>query len=252
MDLHRKLKQVVGSDTELFTPYGATEAMPVAFIGSRTILEETGVKTAAGAGTCVGSVALAMEVQIIATTDDPIAAWSDELTLTAHEVGEIVVKGPGVSSTYRESEIGNRHAKIRDGVGVRHRMGDLGYLDDDGKLWFCGRKSHRVDTRGGTVPAVSVEGVYNQHPSVRRTALVGVGPSGRQHPILCVELEANHRWSDELGHALDQLATGTKWEGLVTRYLPHPGFPTDTRHNSKIKRELLAPWAADRCRDLIG
>ena len=41
VDLHRRLRRVVSPTTELFTPYGATEAMPVAFIGTRTILDET-------------------------------------------------------------------------------------------------------------------------------------------------------------------------------------------------------------------
>lgn len=251
VDLHERLKQVVSPQTELFTPYGATEAMPVAFIGTRTILDETAVKTAAGAGTCVGTLAPGIDARIISTTDDPIETWSDDLCLGVDEIGEIVVMGDGVSDTYRESADGNERAKIKDGDRIRHRMGDLGYLDVSGKLWFCGRKSHRVETRSGTIPVVAVEGVYNQHPAVFRTALVGVGPAGRQIPVLCVELEAGQSWSDTLGHELDKLSEGTRWAGLVTRYLPHSGFPTDTRHNSKIKREILRPWAEDNCRDLM-
>jgi acyl-coenzyme A synthetase/AMP-(fatty) acid ligase len=129
-------------------------------------------------------------------------------------------------------------------------MGDLGYLDTDGRLWFCGRKAHRLQTRDGLVPAVPVEGIFNEHPDVFRTALVGVGTFGTQTPILCVELEPGRAWSETLPRELDSLAQDTPYAGIVRRFLHHPGFPTDARHNSKIRREDLAPWASRMCLDL--
>ena len=70
---------------------------------------------------------------------------------------------------------------------VMHRMGDVGYLDDRGRLWFCGRKSHRVVTRGVTLYTIPCEAVFNTHPKVLRSALVGVhrnGASDSQVPHL--------------------------------------------------------------------
>jgi acyl-CoA synthetase (AMP-forming)/AMP-acid ligase II len=244
VDLHTRLSRVVPETTELFTPYGATEAMPVSRIGSAEILEVTAARTASGEGTCVGMLADCMDVRIIRVSDAPIATWADAHVLGEGELGEIVVRGDGVSQTYRAAPEGNAKAKITDGDTIWHRMGDLGRIDADGRLWFCGRKTHRLETADGVVPAVCVEGVFNAHASVYRTAVVGVGPSGQQRPVLCVELEPGKTWSSALEAEILALAVGTRWDGLIETALPHPGFPTDARHNSKIRREDLREWAA--------
>ena len=107
------------------------------------------------------------------------------------EIGEIVVKGPAVSKAYYNRPEATALAKVAgaDAVGFHHRMGDLGYLDEQGRLWMCGRKSHRVVAEHGTLFTVPCEAVFNTHPNVFRTALVGVGKSGIARPVLCVELE---------------------------------------------------------------
>ena len=138
------------------------------------------------------------------------------------------------------------------GTRVVHRMGDLGYFDAEGRLWFCGRKGHRVVTATGTLCTEQVEPVFNVHPDVRRTALVGVGAKGAQTPVLCVELEAGTakteqtRIVDELRH----IGEGHVHTGRIDRFLFHPGFPVDIRHNAKIGRETLAVWAAKHAKDL--
>jgi nucleoside-diphosphate-sugar epimerase len=70
-------------------------------------------------------------------------------------------------------------------------MGDLGYLDEKGRLWFCGRKAHRVVTPRRTYFTVPCEAIFNTHPQVHRTALVGVRRDGEIRLVLCVELERN-------------------------------------------------------------
>jgi len=135
---------------------------------------------------------------------------------------------------------------------IVHRMGDLGYFDAEGRLWFCGRKGHRVVTATGTLCTEQVEPVFNVHPEVRRTALVGVGTKGAQTPVLCVELEsgvaktAQTRIADELRH----IGEGFVHTGRIERVLFHPGFPVDIRHNAKIGRETLAVWAAKHAQDI--
>ena len=110
------------------------------------------------------------------------------------EVGEIVVKGPVVTRTYLHRPQQTAQAKIGDADGeVWHRMGDLGYLDQQGRLWFCGRKEHRVETAEGLMLPVTCEAIFNHHPAVFRTALVGVGPRGQQRPVLIVELRQGKR-----------------------------------------------------------
>ena len=248
--LHRRFRQILPEGAQVFTPYGATEAMPISWVGTDEILGGCWDRTAAGHGTCVGPIAPGATADIIAVTDDPIPTWSTDLVLPPHTVGEVVVAGDMVSPEYKNAPEANATAKIVDGDRVRHRMGDLGYLDENGRLWFCGRKAHRLQTASGMVPAVPVEGVFNEHPDVFRTALVGLGPSGREVPVLCVEMEPGKAWSSEVEAALVALAADTEHAGLVKRFLHHPGFPTDARHNSKIRREDLKQWAAGAAADL--
>jgi acyl-CoA synthetase (AMP-forming)/AMP-acid ligase II len=243
-EMVRQYATILREGVEFHTPYGATEAIPVSHIGSRELLDDCVAKTAKGAGTCVGRPAKGIDIRIIRVTDDDIATWSDDLAVEPGQTGEIVVAGGQVSVEYKKSPEGNASAKIRDGDTVLHRMGDLGYFDDEGRLWFCGRKAHRLQTAAGMVPCVPVEGVFNEHPDVFRTALVGVGAPGDEKPVLCVELQPGKRWDATLEAALRALAAETPWTDTVTAFLPHTGFPTDARHNSKIRRGELKAWAS--------
>ncbi len=232
----------------IHTPYGATESLPVASISSREILDETRYATSRGAGTCVGRPVPSITARIVPISDDAIAEWRDDLQLPAGEVGEIVVKGPQVTREYFRAERHTRLAKIRDGASVRHRMGDLGYLDETGRLWFCGRKSQRIRTPEGTLFTVPCEAIFDTHPEVYRTALVGVGEPGSQRPVLCVELEAGVAGSQQARVRDELLELGSRYEHTrnITTVLFHRGFPVDIRHNAKIGRSKLAAWAARR------
>jgi len=248
VDLHERLRAVFGDRVELFTPYGATEAMPVSLVGSETVLTETAQRTAAGEGVCVGTIADGMQVAILPVSDDPVSAWPEGGEVAPGEVGEIVVRGDGVSPAYRNDADANARSKIPtadDDTRTWHRMGDLGWRDAHHRLWFCGRVGHRLQTADGMVPAVNVEGVFNAHPQVFRTGLVGLGAPGSERPVLCVELEPGTEPSDALASEILALAADTRWEGLVSEVRFHPGFPVDTRHNSKIRREDLKAWVAE-------
>jgi acyl-CoA synthetase (AMP-forming)/AMP-acid ligase II len=250
--LHRRMQQILPPGTQVWTPYGATEAMPLSFIGTAEILGETWAKTAEGAGTCVGQPAHGAWLRIIPITDEPIPAWSDNLALPPNQLGEIVAGGDQVSPEYKDAPAANALAKIRDGDRVLHRMGDIGYLDDAGRLWFCGRKAHRVTLSNGTIlGADAVEGIFNEHPDVLRTALIGIGPRDAQIPVLCVEMEPGHAFGPEVEQQLAALAAGTPVDGRIAAILPHPGFPTDARHNSKIRREDLRGWAEAQAAHLL-
>ncbi len=235
--------------TQVHTPYGATESLPVASIGSEEILGETAALTPEGAGTCVGRPVEGMVVKIVRISDEPIPTWDDGLESAPGEIGEIVVRGPVVTRSYHGRPEATALAKIadpRDG-GFYHRMGDVGYLDAKGRVWFCGRKSQRVVTPQGTLFTIPCEGVFNAHPAVRRTALVGVTRGGAIEPVLCVEREAGRPETDEAVRQ-ELLALGAKWPHTkaIRHVLFHPSFPVDVRHNAKIFREKLAPWAAAR------
>lgn len=233
----------------IHTPYGATESLPVASIASDVLLGETWSRTNEGDGVCVGLPVSEAEVRIIGVDDAPIERWDESLCLSQGEIGEIVVSSPMVTREYHNRPEQTRLAKIPDPdapSGVRHRMGDVGYFDEQGRLWFCGRKSHRLETADGTMFTVPSEVRFNTHPAVFRTALVGVGEPGSQVPVLCVELEKAAASTDQatVERELREIGAGRPHTARVDRFLFHPGFPVDIRHNAKIGRPALAAWAA--------
>jgi acyl-CoA synthetase (AMP-forming)/AMP-acid ligase II len=244
----KRFGQLLSPGIQIFTPYGATEALPVCSIGSDEILNETQSLTAAGGGVCVGRPVEGMNVRIIRISDEPISIWSEDLLLAVGQIGEIVVEGPVVSKEYFHRPQSTTLAKIIDSNTGRilHRMGDLGSIDDKGRAWFCGRKSQRVVTAEGTLFTIPCEVVFNQHPRVRRSALVGVARNGVIQPVLCVEVEKNPPPIDleRLKGELLALGAARPHTQKIQTVLFHPSFPVDIRHNAKIFREKLAQWAA--------
>lgn len=253
-DLIRTMvEHILDEDANILTPFGATEAMPLTTITGREIITETEALTEAGKGMCVGSPLPGITIRIIEISDEPIAAWDGSLVVPDGEIGEIVVKGPVVTHTYLNRPERTAQAKIQEGDGpdreVWHRMGDLGYYDARGRLWFCGRKSHRIETAGGLIYPVMGEIIFNQHPGVARTALVGVGKPGHQTPVLIVEpapgcAPASRRDRQRMVMELLALGAGHAHTRTIETVLFYPEpFPTDVRHNAKIQREKLALWA---------
>jgi acyl-CoA synthetase (AMP-forming)/AMP-acid ligase II len=237
-------------EVQVYTPYGATESLPVCSIGSHEILTDTRARTVAGGGVCVGRPVEGMKVRVVPIRDEPIATWSDELMLPAGEIGEIVVQGPVVTREYYGRPELAFLAKIQDppNGSFYHRMGDVGYFDDQGRLWFCGRKSHRVVTPTATLFTIPCEAVFNNaHELVERTALVGVGPLGSMKPVLCVErgLMPTADIVKRVRGVLEEVAARHTHTREIRTFLFYPGsFPVDIRHNVKIFREKLAAWAA--------
>jgi len=236
---------MLNEDAEIHTPYGATEAMPVLSIGSREILNETRKFTEQGYGMCVGRPVGDIEVCIIKISDDPIEEWSDNLIVPNGDIGEITVRGEVVSKHYFDRPKTDALSKIKDGGTVWHRMGDLGWMDNKERVWFCGRKSHRVITENGTLFTIPCEAVFNNHPAVFRSALVGAGAPPNQKPIICIELAPGGKNinKDELKRELLNLAARNVATQDIKTILFHKKFPVDVRHNSKIFREKLAIWA---------
>jgi acyl-CoA synthetase (AMP-forming)/AMP-acid ligase II len=234
------------ADAHVVTPYGATECLPVSSISSNEVLGETRARTDQGAGVCVGHPVDSVRVCVIGIEDGPIEHWEEALCLPAGEVGEIVVKGPAATRGYYGRDEATRLAKIPDTAdgGFFHRMGDLGYLDEQGRLWFCGRKVHRVVTAEGTLFTVPCEAIFDTHARVRRTALVGARLQGETHPVLCVELEPGSHGDDSLTAELLSLGAAHPQTRSIRTVLYHPGLPVDIRHNAKIDREKLAVWAS--------
>ncbi len=235
---------------QVHTVYGATEALPVASIGSDEILGETRHATDLGRGVCVGRPVPGVDVRVIGITDDPIPDWSDDRLVPDGTIGEIVVSGPVVTRAYFNRPEATRLAKIVDPARsiLFHRMGDVGYLDDRGRIWFCGRKSHRVILTDETLFTIPCEAIFNTHPAVFRSALVGARRGDETVPVICIEPARRLSRTDQdrvRTELLDRASTFPHTR-RIRALLFHPSFPVDIRHNSKIFREKLAVWAGRR------
>jgi acyl-CoA synthetase (AMP-forming)/AMP-acid ligase II len=249
--LLEELKSILSPNADTYTPYGATEALPITSISGSERLADTEEKTRHGAGTCVGKPLDGITIKIIRITDEPISAWDESFVLKQGEIGEIVVKGDVVTQEYFRMKVETNRAKITDGDTVWHRMGDIGYIDEQNRVWFCGRKAHRVITKDQILFSGPCEAIFNQHPKVFRSALVGVGPKSNQRPVIVIEPQKGewpkYFW-DRKKFAKELLEIGQKFEHTreIGNILFHASFPVDIRHNVKISREKLAAWAEGR------
>ena len=252
-----RFRKLLPQDARIHTPYGATESLPIATIDDAMILgrnvEQPGTRrgTDEGKGICVGNPVPSADVEIIRITDEPIATFDDALRVHRGVVGEITVRGPQVTTHYEGDAAATAAHKMDHDGRVRHRVGDVGYFDDEGRLWFCGRKSHRVEWKGETLFTERVEGPFNAHPHVKRCAFVK-GRRGRvERLFLFVEPIDDEVWRREaapvgrygeaaspLRHAMTRIAERQGLERLVIEV--RRALPVDPRHNAKILREQLA------------
>ncbi|MFI4875182.1 MAG: fatty acid CoA ligase family protein [Blastopirellula sp. JB062] len=250
----RRMKNAISSNGDIHTPYGATEALPVASIAASEVLNGTELRSQEGAGTCVGRRFSGIQWRVIRVTDEKITTIDACQQVEPGEIGELIVSGPVVTRRYFTSEEATQAAKIADGQRIWHRMGDLGYLDAEDRFWFCGRKAHRVQTPDGDMYTIPCEAIANNHPAIFRSALVGVGRPGEQFPVMIVE-----PWPEQYPQtraAIDALLAEVRQRCAahpltekIDDFLLHPAFPVDIRHNAKIFREKLSVWAEERLLD---
>ncbi|MGI9515645.1 MAG: fatty acid CoA ligase family protein [Pirellulaceae bacterium] len=241
----KRVKQIIAPHGDVFTPYGATEALPVACNSASIVLSETGKKTDEGKGVCVGGRFPQIDWRVIEITDGPIQTMADAVELEPGQIGELVVSGPVVTREYVTRTDANAGAKIQDGDRFWHRMGDVGYMDEHRRFWFCGRKSQRVICGDKTLFTVPCESIINTHPAIYRSALVGIGPRGQQQPVIVAEPWPDH-WPatverrERLCKELTGLAAGHDVTSAIKDVRLQKRLPVDIRHNSKIFREQIA------------
>lgn len=217
----------------LQSPYGATEALPVSTVSAAEI------DPATVRGACVGRPLPGIAVRIVALG----SADAVLRELPAGEIGEIIVSGPVVTREYDALPLATAAAKVTDGDALWHRMGDCGFIDADGRLWFCGRKAERVTTATGPLFTEPCEQVFRRHPRAARCALVGLGHEGAQQPALVVETEVRDRAeAHALAAELRALAKAHPHTAGINLFFFQPDFPVDVRHNAKIHRLTLARW----------
>jgi acyl-CoA synthetase (AMP-forming)/AMP-acid ligase II len=183
-----------------------------------------------------------VEVRIVEPVDGRIESLAEAVQLPFDRPGEIIVCGAAVTKTYDRQPEATAKSKITEGDRLWHRMGDIGFLDEKGRLWFCGRKVEGVSTPNGPLYTEPVEQVFRKHPLVVRCALIGLGPVGNQRAALVVQSkpEAN---PSALARELRTIGRGHSHTCDITDFYFHKSFPVDVRHNAKIHRLALARWA---------
>lgn len=234
-----RLKKIV-PDGEIFTPYGATECLPVSTISATEILRETARWTHVGRGTCVGHPVPGVTIRIVSVVDGEL---TDDLVreLPGEEIGEILVTGPSVTREYDRLEEATRLSKWVDRDGrTWHRMGDLGYRDAGGRLWFCGRVAERVVTADRVYYTECCEPVFNAHADlIQRSALIAwqAGPDSPVEPAIVIERPDGRELDRDFLRLAADDCPATRG---IRRFYFHKSFPVDVRHNAKINRRLLA------------
>jgi len=246
--LFARVRRMMGPGGEMYSDYGATEALPTTEIDGATVLGETWAATEEGAGLCAGHPLPGVEVRIVEISDGDIPSWDRTVEMAPGEIGEVVARGAHLSEGYHRSPAADAANKIADPTGRWHRLGDTGYLDDQGRLWVCGRRSHRVVTDDHVLYPLRCEPVFNAHPAVARSALVGLRERGRTVPAVCIErVRADGADTDtpaptdaELEAELRARADAHEATRPVERFVFMERLPVDRRHNAKIDRPALA------------
>jgi acyl-CoA synthetase (AMP-forming)/AMP-acid ligase II len=242
--------KLISENAVIHTAYGATEALPVTDITASELLRIYSAEHENETPICIGNPVEPLDVKILEISDKQITSWDNARLMPVNEVGEIVVKGPWVSTGYFKRNDADRLSKIPDLLTNEtwHRMGDLGKIDSHGRLWFYGRKSHRVITSEGMLFTIPCEAVFNRHSCVARSALVGLptNESGLKRPVICIQLKPGFHPTKELIQELSVLGNSVLITKGISDILFKKDFPVDPRHNAKIFREKLALWAAKK------
>ncbi|WP_223269499.1 alpha/beta fold hydrolase [Frigoribacterium sp. ACAM 257] len=246
------------------TPYGMTEGLLMTDVTLDEVRAASGDPSANGV--CVGLPAATVQVRIAPL--DEAGRASDDFSDAAGVTGEIVVSAPHLKHGYDRLWLTDR-ASVRGVAGVGdttdvsgtavgsgassagssarwHRTGDVGHVDELGRLWVEGRLPHVVTTASGPLTPVAAEQVVESLAGVARAAVVGVGPAGTQQVVVVAEASPGAR---RPGLASPELSTAVRAAvhdavgHRVAAVLVVPALPTDVRHNSKIDRARLAAWA---------
>ncbi len=242
-----KLVKGIIPNGEIATPYGATEALPVTYVTGTELQSCLWQRALSGEqGTPVGRGVPGLEIKIIRSSNEILRTMAECEPLAIKEIGEVIVRGPSVSPEYLHRPDANKIGKIIDGASFWHRLGDLGYIDEGGYLYYCGRKGHSVYVDGKAFHSVPLEEIFNTLPKVRRSALVGL--RGGQEPAIVIEPFPQY-WpeSTEQQQAfiseLNELAQQNELTSGIRRFFFNRSFPVDARHNAKIFRDQLSDWA---------
>ncbi len=119
------------------------------------------------------------------------------------EVGELVYRSllpDGMAREYYKEH----EATVRTWRNFMFHTGDLGYLDDEGRVHYRGRRQDRIRRRGENVSAAELEQIALGHEAVGEAAAFGVPAEFGEHDIKLdvvavseLDLRELHGWLEE-------------------------------------------------------
>ncbi|MET0864362.1 MAG: alpha/beta fold hydrolase [Nakamurella sp.] len=231
--LLRRLTAVL-PNADMHTPYGMTEGLPLTDI-SLAEIEAAG----SGDGVCVGRPLPGVELLIAPLDRNGVPGA--ELTDAVRVSGEIWVRANHIRDRYDTRWLLDRAAAAHPGW---HRTGDVGALDEAGRLWVQGRLVHVLSTADGPVTPVGMEQRVQDRlaadgaDSDTKVAVVGVGPDGTQQVVVVLTGPGGPLAAPATRDAA-RAAAGVPVAAVLIR----KSLPVDIRHNSKIDRVEVANWA---------
>ena len=128
-------------NTFIVVGYGSSECEPVAHIAAMERLWKKSKLRPEAPGICLGKIVPGVKSMVVGIVDGIIKETADCKVLGPGEIGELIIGGPHVVQEYYNNPEAVRKNKIKDSeTGMQwHRMGDTGYLDNDGYFWITGR-----------------------------------------------------------------------------------------------------------------
>lgn len=228
-------------NARMVSVYGSTEAEPITHIDNRDVSPLDRAAMESGAGLLVGRPVRSVQLRIMrdpllrdySRSAAPSIRSLDErefaaLSLPTGEAGEIVVTGDHVVRGYVNG-IGNSETKFRVAGIVWHRTGDMGRLDDHGRLWLLGRCSAAIHDARGTAHPFAVECAARSRMRLRDVALV----QWQGERVLVVSAP-RHDHTPTVAEA----QTAIPW-AAIDRVITVACIPVDARHNSKVNYPAL-------------
>ena len=216
VDLIRKLKEIF-PNAKIVTIYGSTEAEPIAEQDVTNLTNDDIEHIRNGRGILAGNIIGVEECWLVDQTlkeiDDMTAEEFEKIKTTG--VGEIVVTGKNVLKGYVNG-VGDKENKFKVDGKVYHRTGDLGYMDQYGRLWLEGRKKS---------PFFNVEAALHTRTELGKTAIVKLNEK------IYLVLEEKDQIDPKV---LDQIEF-VKIESII--YVKK--IPVDKRHSSKVDYNAL-------------
>ena len=224
IEMHEKWQKILPNGST-YTPYGATESLPISNISGEYILENTADLTLGGAGVCVGKAVPSVEVRI-------------------YNEDEIIVSGDTTTKEYYNEPDATLNSKLTIDGKLWHKVGDVGTIDEEGRIWFWGRTNHVIKLGNKKLYPVPCQTVFNQHEKIKRTALIGPSIDGEIVPSLAIELhDGKAELTDSLLEELIAIRDSYEFTKPIKHFFVKKSFPVDVRHNIKIDNIALCDWA---------